>query len=325
MDTINKVGRKNNLIKSINLTEFAFKYGVVIALFFLIALFTFLSDGVFIRGDNLINILQQVSVNTILAIGATFVILTAGIDLSVGSIVAFTGMVAASFVTGDNPNLLLAIVFGLSAGLILGMINGIFIAKFKIQPFIATLGMMAIARGATYIYSDGVPIANLSDSYLFIGGGRIFGIPFSIFIVLIVTVIFIITLNKTKFGRHVFAVGGNEKAAIISGIQVNKVKILVYSISGLLAGLAGIVISSRVTAGLPQAGMTFELDAIAAVVIGGTSLMGGKGRLWGTLVGALLLGVLNNGMDVIGVSSYWKEALKGCIIIAAVMLDRKQH
>lgn len=306
-----------------NVSEFIFKYGVIIALVLLVLLFSFWSNGTFLKSDNLINVFQQVSVNTILAIGLTFVILTAGIDLSVGSIVAFSGIIATSFVTGDETNLILAIVFGLGTGLLLGFLNGVFIAKFHLQPFIATLGMMAIARGATYIYSDGVPIGNLHSSYLFIGGGRILGIPFPIYIVGLVSIIFFITLNKTKFGRYVFAVGGNERAALISGINVNKVKIIVYSISGLLAGLAGIIISSRVTAGLPQAGMSFELDAIAAVVIGGTSLMGGRGRLWGTLIGALMLGVLNNGMDIVGVSSYWKEALKGCIIIAAVMLDRK--
>ncbi|WP_373893819.1 ABC transporter permease [Virgibacillus sp. CBA3643] len=303
--------------------ELFFNYGVVIALILLIVILTILTQGIFIQSENLINLLQQVSVNALLAIGATFVILTAGIDLSVGSIVAFSGMIAASFVTGDDPNIILGIVFGLASGLLIGLINGFVIAKWKVAPFIATLGMMAIARGATYIYSDGQPISNLSSSYLLIGGGKIFGIPISVLITILVTIIFMIFLYKIKFGRYVFALGGNEQAAKISGLKVNRIKIAVYSISGLLAGLGGIILSSRVTAGLPQAGASYELDAIAAVIIGGTSLMGGKGRLWGTLVGVLIIGILNNGLDILGVSSYWKDVVKGTIIIAAVMIDRK--
>jgi ribose/xylose/arabinose/galactoside ABC-type transport system permease subunit len=307
-----------------NLKSIFLDYGIVFALVIIVIILSILNEN-FLRFENIINVLRQVSINAILAIGSTFVILTAGIDLSIGSIVALTGMVAANYATTDgNPNIALAIFMGLAVGLLIGLINGIAVAKWKLAPFIVTLGMMAVARGATFVYSDGQPIANLGKPFLFVGGGYVAGIPVPVLITIVVMIIFLVILYKTRFGRYVYAVGGNQNAARISGIKVNRVLISVYAISGLLAGLAGIILTARVSAGLPQAGQSYELDAIAAVVIGGTSLMGGRGRLWGSLVGALLIGILNNGLDLLNVSSYWQQIVKGCIIVAAVLLDRRK-
>ncbi|UOF90416.1 ribose ABC transporter permease [Fodinisporobacter ferrooxydans] len=311
------------LESGVRLKNFFFNYGIIFAFIFLFVILSILSNS-FLTFENIINVLRQISINAILAIGATFVILTAGIDLSVGSIVALAGIVTATFAQSGHSNLIISIVMGLAVGLFVGFINGFVTAKWKVAPFITTLGMMAVARGATFVYTGGQPVANLSQSFLQIGGGDIAKIPLPVIITVVVSIIFMVLLYKTKFGRYVYAIGGNENAAKISGIKVDKVKIWVYSISGLLAGLAGIILTSRVSSGLPQAGDGYELDAIAAVVIGGTSLMGGKGRLWGSLIGALLIGVLNNGLDLLNVSSYWQQIVKGCIIVAAVMIERKK-
>jgi len=299
------------------------EFGVIWALIVIVIAISILTPN-FLNTENLINLLRQVSINAILAIGMTYVILTKGIDLSVGSILAFSGIIAASFVTSGENNLFLAILLGLGSGLLLGFINGFVIAKFKVTPFIVTLGMMAVARGLAFIYSDGRPVSNLSEGFLLIGGGEFLSIPISIWITAVVFIIFSLVLYQTRFGRYVYAIGGSENAARISGIRVERSLIWVYSIMGLLAGLAGVILSSRVSAGLPQAGTAYELDAIAAVVIGGTSLNGGKGRLWGTIIGVLIIGVINNGLDLLGVSSYWQQVVKGSIIVLAVMLDRKR-
>ncbi|NGP46385.1 ribose ABC transporter permease [Bacillaceae bacterium SIJ1] len=303
--------------------HFVSEYGILLALLLMVVILTMLSPN-FLTSSNLLNLFRQVSINAVLAIGMTFVILTKGIDLSVGSILALSGIVAASLSVGPDSNLLLGIIAGLAVGLLFGAINGVVVSKFKVTPFIATLGMMAIARGFTYIYSDGQPISGLSEPFLAIGSGSFLGMPIPVWIVIIAFIICSIVLYKTKFGRYVYAVGGNENATLTSGISVNKTLMSVYCISGLLAGLAGVILASRVSSGLPQAGVSYELDAIAAVVIGGTSLMGGRGRLWGTLVGALIIGVLNNGLDLLAVSSYWQQVIKGTIIIIAVLVDRKR-
>jgi len=322
--------RTERITKATNKTKNRFfsnhiisEYGVLIALVLLVVIISLLNPS-FLKIDNIMNLLRQTSINVILAIGMTYVILSRGIDLSVGSILAFSGIITASFVGVESGNMFLGITLGIGAGVLLGLINGLVIAKFKVTPFIATLGMMAIARGLTFIYSDGQPISNLDNSFLFIGAGQIMGIPVPVWITILIFIIFSILLYKTTFGRHVYAVGGSETAAKVSGIKVDRTLIYVYSIMGLLAGIAGVILTSRVSSGLPQAGTAYELDAIAAVVIGGTSLMGGRGRLWGTLVGAVIIGVLNNGLDLLGVSSYWQQVVKGSIIILAVMLDRKR-
>lgn len=273
--------------------------------------------------SNTENLLQQVSVNGIMAIGMTLVIITAGIDLSVGSVLAFAAVVATSFAhPGDHP-LIVPVVMGVLAGLVCGVVNGVLIAWKRLAPFIVTLGMMTIARGAALLYTKGRPVTNLSDGYNEIGGGAIGNIPFSAITFFAVVLLGIFILHFTRFGRHVYAVGGNELAAKVSGINTEGVLIAVYALTGALAGVAGIVLSSRVMSGSPASGEGYELDAIAAVVIGGSSLNGGVGSIAGTIAGVLIIGVVNNGLDLRGVPSYWQLIVKGAIIVLAVLLDRK--
>ncbi|MEN2767823.1 ABC transporter permease subunit [Ornithinibacillus xuwenensis] len=283
-----------------------------------------LSDS-FFTVDNILNLLRQISINALIAFGMTFVILTAGIDLSVGSILALGSALTAGLLTsGMDP--LLAVFIGLIIGLVLGAVNGLVITKGKVAPFIATLATMTIYRGATLVFTDGRPITGLSDSFTFemIGKGYVFGIPFPVLLMLVIFGILFFVLRKTVFGRQVYAIGGNEEAAILSGIKADRVKIWVYSLTGMLSVLAGIILTSRLNSAQPTAGTSFELDAIAAVVIGGTSLAGGKGRIVGTLIGALIIGVIDNGLNLLNVSSFYQQIVKGGIILLAVLLDRRQ-
>ncbi|MDR1936468.1 MAG: ABC transporter permease [Candidatus Accumulibacter sp.] len=296
-------------------------YGIVIAFFMLCALLSIVSEA-FLSWGNWVNILRQTSINGILAIGMTYVVLTKGIDLSVGSILAFSGLVTGSLVTGSAPHgVLIGISAGLSVGLLLGAVNGLLVARLSVAPFVVTLGMLSVARGMTFIYNDGMPIANLSKDFRFIGQGMIGEVPAPVIILAITFLIFWFILKYTTFGRYVYAVGGNERSAKTSGINTRLIIFAVYVISGLLSALAGLILAARTTSALPQAGVAYELDAIAAVVIGGTSLSGGVGTLSGTLVGALIIGVINNGLDLMGVSSYYQQVIKGMIIVAAVLLD----
>ncbi|WP_121640553.1 ribose ABC transporter permease [Virgibacillus sp. Bac330] len=274
--------------------------------------------------NNILNLLRQVSVNALIAFGMTFVILTAGIDLSVGSTLALgSALTAGLLASGMDP--ILAICIGLLIGFLLGAVNGLIIAKGKVAPFIATLATMTIFRGATLVYTDGKPITGLSDSFSFemIGKGYVFGIPFPAIIMVIVFLILFFILHNTVFGRQVYAIGGNEEASKLSGIKADRVKIGVYSLTGMLSVLAGIIITSRLDSAQPTAGTMYELDAIAAVVIGGTSLSGGKGRIVGTLIGALIIGVIDNGLNLLNVSSFYQQIVKGLVILLAVLLDRK--
>lgn len=279
----------------------------------------------FLTVTNLMNVLRQIAVNGILAIGMTIVCLTGGIDLSVGSIVAFSGIIAAGLLRDQDYPLIVIVLVAVVLGALLGLYNGYFVAYWKAAPFVVTLSMMTIARGMTYVYSDGRPISNLPEEFLAIGKGSIAGIPIPTAILIVVFIIANIMLTKLKFGRYVYAVGGNENAAMVSGINVKKIKMLVYVLSGVACGLAAIILTSRVSAGLPQAGESYELDAIAATVIGGTSLSGGRGRLWGTIVGAILLGIVNNGLDLLNVSSFYQQIVKGLIILGAILIDSKRN
>ncbi len=296
------------------------QYGILVAFLAICLTLSFISPQ-FLTLSNWSIIFTQVSINALLAFGVTFVIITGGIDLSIGSVVAVSGVVAALLAKQDQYPLIVPIIGGLLVGLLFGLLNGFLITKSKIAPFIVTLGVMTIGRGLALIISKGRPISNLSESFNFIGGGDILGIPFPIIILFVVFIICSIVLKKTIFGRYVYAVGGNEQASWASGISVNKVKIAVYSLCGLLAGLAGILLTSRITTGQPNAGMSFELDAIAAAVIGGSSTSGGVGSIQGTLFGVILIGVLNNGLDLLNVSSYYQQVVMGVIIIGAVLLD----
>nr|WP_284676598.1 ribose ABC transporter permease [Vibrio sinus] len=297
----------------------------LIALLLLIAVVSFLNPN-FFTVDNILNILRQTSVNAIIAVGMTLVILTAGIDLSVGSVLALCGAFAASLIAMQVP-VLVAVPTALLAGAVLGAISGIIIAKGKVQAFIATLVTMTLLRGVTMVYTEGRPIStgftNTADAFSWFGTGYALGIPVPVWLMVIVFAIAWYVLNHTRFGRYVYALGGNESATRLSGINVDRVKIGVYAISGLLAALAGIIVTSRLSSAQPTAGTGYELDAIAAVVLGGTSLMGGKGRIMGTLIGALIIGFLNNALNLLDVSSYYQMIAKAVVILLAVLVDNK--
>ncbi|MGB7997308.1 MAG: ribose ABC transporter permease [Photobacterium halotolerans] len=297
----------------------------LIALIFLIVVVSFLNPN-FFTADNILNILRQTSVNAIIAVGMTLVILTAGIDLSVGSVLALCGAFAASLIAIEVP-VLIAVPTALLAGAALGAISGIIIAKGKVQAFIATLVTMTLLRGVTMVYTDGRPVStgftDTADAFAWFGTGYVLGIPVPVWLMVVVFAAVWYLLNHTRFGRYVYALGGNESATRLSGINVDRVKIGVYAICGLLAALAGIIVTSRLSSAQPTAGMGYELDAIAAVVLGGTSLMGGKGRIMGTLIGALIIGFLNNALNLLDVSSYYQMIAKAVVILLAVLVDNK--
>lgn len=300
------------------------KIAPFIGLILIIVIITALNPG-FLSVSNLMNVLRQVSINALIAFGMTFVILTGGIDLSVGATLALTGAVTAGMMaSGIDP--IFAMLLGLLLGAVLGAINGFIIAKGKVAPFIATLATMTIYRGLTLVYTDGRPISGLGDSLTFqmLGKGYFLGIPVPVVTMIISFGILYFILKKTTFGRRVYAVGGNEEASILSGINADRIKIYVYSLLGLLAALASLILTSRLNSAQPTAGEMFELDAIAAVVLGGTSLTGGRGWIVGTLIGALIIGVLNNGLNLIGVPSFFQQVVKGAVILLAVLLDRKK-
>jgi ribose transport system permease protein len=300
------------------------KLGPLIGLVVIVIILSILSSD-FLTLNNIFNVLRQVSINALIAFGMTFVILTGGIDLSVGSILALSSAFSAGLLTsGTDP--ILAILAGLLAGTVMGAINGLIITKGKVAPFIATLATMTIYRGFTLVYTEGRPITGLSDSVTFqmFGKGYFFGIPFPVITMLIAYGILYFLLRKTTFGRGVYAIGGNEEASLLSGLRVDRIKIGVYSLIGLLSALAGTTLASRLNSAQPTAGAAYELDAIAAVVLGGTSLSGGRGWIFGTLIGALIIGVLNNGLNLLNVSSFYQQVVKGGVILLAVILDRKK-
>ena len=305
-------------------TSFMEKIIPFIGLILLIIVVSILNPS-FLDLSNLLNLLRQISINGLIAFGMTFIILTGGIDLSVGSILALSSAFIALMITsGVDP--IIALIIGVLIGFVLGAVNGLLVTKGNMAPFIATLATMTIFRGLTLVITDGNPITNLGDSYLFqlFGKGYFIGIPVPAVTMIIVFGILLIILQKTTFGRHTYAIGGNEVAAKISGIKVNKIKILIYGISGLMSALAGGILTSRLNSAQPTAGTSYELDAIAAVVLGGTSLTGGKGRIVGTLIGVLIIGVLNNGLNLLGVSSFYQQVVKGVVILIAVLIDRKK-
>ncbi|MBT0721849.1 ribose ABC transporter permease [Tatumella sp. TA1] len=299
----------------------------LIALLVLIAVVATQSSNFFTLA-NLFNILQQTSVNAIMAVGMTLVILAAGIDLSVGSLLAFTGALVASLI-GHEINALLAVAIALMAGGLIGGVTGMVIAWGKVQAFIATLVMMLLLRGATMVFTDGSPIStgfsDNSDRFSLIGIGQLAGIPTPVWIMFIVFIGAWYLLNHTRLGRYIYALGGNEVATRLSGINVNRIKITVYALCGALAALAGTIEVARLSSAQPTAGTGYELDAIAAVVLGGCSLSGGRGRITGTLIGALILGFLNNGLNLMGVSSYFQMIVKAIVILLAVLADNKSH
>lgn len=307
-------------------------YGIIIAFFVLCAMLTVVSPY-FLTSQNIVNVLRQSSINGILAIGLTFVILTRGIDLSVGSVVALAGIIGASFATesavagvvGSPYPALVGILVGLMVGLLAGTASGVIVSRFKVPSFVVTLGMLSTARGLTLLYTGGKPVPSLTPEFRWMGTGQVGGIPVPILILLAVFAVSWWVLNKSRFGRHVYAVGGNPRAANTSGIRVARIRLAVYMISGALAALAGLLLAARTGSGLTQAGLSYELDAIAAVVIGGTSLSGGSGSVTGTLFGTLIIAVMNNGLDLLGVDSNYQQIIKGVIIVLAVMIDSSRQ
>ena len=320
------------MTKSLSIQQFPIKrFQSLIALLLLCIILSILTDK-FFTPENGLNVLRQVAVNACIATGMTLIVLTAGIDLSVGSVLALCGAVTAGlfkngleFPSSDlfvGFTVIGALLAGLILGALLGWFNGFTVTKFNVPPFVATLAMLTIARGFTMLYTKGHPISNLGKDFAFIGSGSLIGIPVPVWLAIIVVLIAVFITQKTKLGRYIYAIGGNEQAAKLSGINIKKVKMTVYAVAGALAALGGIIVTARLDSAQPNAGMSYELDAIAAVVIGGTSLSGGKGSVWGTVMGAIIIGVLNNGLVLLNVSPFWQQVVKGGVILLAVIIDK---
>ena len=297
--------------------------GIIIAL---LAMCVFLvifptTRSTFLTQNNVFNILRQNASNLFLATGMTMVIILGGIDLSVGSVIALSGCVAAGCVVNMGLPEVAAFLIAILIGAAVGMFNGVVICKTNIPPFIVTLASMNITKGIALVYTQGAPIRCMTDAFKFPGAGYVGPIPTPVILMLIIFVIAVMLVNRTHFGRHIYAVGGNAQAASFSGINVQKVKFWVYTFTGIMAGIAGVVIASRLYSGQPRSGEGAEMDAIAAGVVGGTSMSGGSGRLGGTLIGVLIIGVLNNGLNLMGVDSNWQYIVKGFVILLAVYVD----
>jgi ribose transport system permease protein len=298
------------------------KLGPLIALLVVCIGLAFMSPD-FLTVGNVLDVTRQVSINAVISFGMTLTILLGGIDLSVGSILAVASVMTALLMKAgwDAP---LATLIGIVAGALMGAVNGLVIAKGKVAPFIATLGLMTLLRGVALVLSKGSPISGFSSYFFALQGGGYVAhlVPIPVVWMLAMFALFWFVLTKTVFGRHVYATGGNEEAAKLSGVKTDGVQIVVYTISGAMAALAGVILTSRLDSAQPTAGAGYELDAITAVVLGGTSLSGGRGWIFGTLVGALIIGVLNNGLNLLGVSSFYQQVIKGSVILIAVLLDR---
>jgi ribose/xylose/arabinose/galactoside ABC-type transport system permease subunit len=302
-----------------NIKNLLHRFGLLVVILVICVIMS-LVKPVFLSGENILNVLRQVSINGILAIGITFVIMTGGIDLSIGSIMAVTAVLVGSFLE-QGHNMVTAIAIGIGGAVIFGIFNGILISVSGLPPFIATLSTMTIARGVAMVYSNGRNYVILHGKFLEIGKGYTLGIPNPIWILLAVVAIAYIVLNFTVFGRHILAFGGNRQAAKLAGVRINFVEVSAYVISGLLSGIAAIVLVSRTSTGQPIAGTGYELDAIAAAAIGGTSMTGGSGSIGGTVMGFIIIGIMLNSLTLLNVSSFYQQIVKGLIIIVAVMLD----
>lgn len=318
-----RAGHKQNLVIRFLLSIIQFlreNLGILIGFFLLCVLLTWRTD-VFLTPKNLLNVLRQLSTNLYLALPMTMIIILGGIDLSVGSTIAFSGVVTGGLIAFNNVSVPLALAAGLLTGLAVGAFNGLVVSKTSIPPFIVTLSTMNIARGAAYVYTGGQPIRVMSDDFNFIGAGYVGKIPTPVIYLIVILFITYLIMNRSKLGRHIYAVGGNRQAATFSGIKTGKVLFFAYAFSGFLAGVAGVVLASRMFSGQPTAGDGAEMDAIAAVVLGGTSMSGGVGKIGGTVIGGLVIGVLNNGLNLMNVNSFWQYIVKGVVILIAVYVD----
>ncbi len=316
------------------------RFRTIIALLVIVVIFSFLSRT-FLTVENILLMTRHVAITAFLAIGMTFVIISGGIDLSVGSILGLTGMVVGALIDVGIPlpifgvviylHTWFIVVIGIIAGGLIGAVNGLIITKLKVAPFIATLGMLYVARGFALLSSNGSTFPFLhgnpelgNTGFPWLGEGNILSIPVSIWLLVIVALIAVFVAKRTPFGRHVYAVGGNERAAQLSGVRVKSVRFMVYVMSGALAALSGLIVTSQLVAAHPASGESYELNAIAAAVLGGTSLMGGRGTIGGTIIGAFVIGILADGLVMVGVSDFWQQVIKGLVIIVAVAIDQLQ-
>lgn len=297
------------------------QFGLFFVALIIIVVMSFVSD-VFLKSANIRNVLRQISLNGILAVGMTFVIFTGGIDLSVGSVVAITGVISGSIMIGGG-NWLLACLAALVISLVCGAINGLLIAYVGFQPFIATLSTMTIGRGFALAYSDGKPYTISNPAFKEIGQGSFLGVPIPIILLFVVCILGIVILNTTTFGRYVLALGGNKSAARLSGVRTKRVELMVYVLSSACAWLVGLILAARISSGQPTAGESYEMDAIAATAIGGTSMSGGIGTLTGTILGFVIIGLLSNSMNLLNINSFYQQIVKGLLIIIAVFLDMR--
>ena len=297
---------------------------LLVVLLVLGTIFSLLTDT-FLTIPNMLNVLLQISIIAILGFGVTIIIISAGIDLSLGSVMALVGMGTAAILTSSIPSIFLAILGGLLIGGIVGFINGITVAYIHLPAFIATLAMMSIARGVALVVTNAIPIYNLPESFLFLGSGFLWGVPTPIYVMISLYFILDFILRKTKFGRYTYAIGGNEEATRLSGINIKRYKLLVYVVGGICTGVAGILFTARLGSGQPTAGVGYELDAITAAILGGTNLFGGSGNLIGTLIGAFVMGVINNGQALLNISSYVQNIVRGIIVILAVGISTYQY
>lgn len=294
--------------------------GILVGLLILCVGLSILTDK-FATVTNFFNIVKQITINLYLACGMTFVILLGGIDLSVGSVIAVSGCISAGMATWVGLPVPVAILIGIVCGMLIACVNGVIVSKTNIPAFITTLATMNIGRGIARVYTDNQTISVLQPSYTFLGTGKIFGIPVQLFMIIAVIALSSFILNRTKLGKHIYAVGGNKTAAEYSGINTKKVTFFVFLFSGLLAAIAGILTCGRTFSATISMGQSAEMDAIAAVVLGGTSMSGGKGKISGTVIGVLIIGVLNNGMNLLGIDSSWQYIVQGIVILIAVYID----
>lgn len=307
--------------KKQDLTKLLRQFGLLFVILAIVIIMSIVSP-VFLKPQNIINIIRQVSINGIIAVGMTCVILTGGIDLSVGSVVAITSVICGSFLA-MGINWFVACISGVAISILFGLFNGYMISYVRFQPFIATLASMAIGRGIALAYSNGKPYPIKDPSFIAIGQGYFLGIPIPIILLVIVVAVGLITLKMTTFGRYIFAIGGNENAAKLSGVRTRRVKLTVYVISAICASIVGLILSARISSGQPTAGEIYEMDAIAATAIGGTSMNGGLGSLVGTIEGFILLGLMTNSMNLLNINSFYQQIAKGLLIVVAVFLDMK--
>jgi ribose transport system permease protein len=322
------------MTEKFKLLHFANRFQSMLVLILMIVAMSLLSDR-FLTVANGWNIMRQISVNVCLSVGMTMVIVSGGIDLSVGSVLAFSGAVTAGLIKNPIPIPWLGveiqftpwggIAAGVGLGICLGWCNGKMITRLKIPPFVATLGMLSIARGMTMLWTKGFPITGLGDDFAMLGTRSWLGIPTPVWIAGTIVAVFVLVTKKTRFGRYIYAIGGNETTAAYSGVNVNRIKVIVYTLAGALSAVAGMIMTSRLDSAQPNAGTGYELDSIAAVVIGGTSLSGGRGTIVGTVIGCMIIGILNSGLVLLDVSPFWQQVVKGAVILLAVAIDRMRE